>query len=62
MVTPIDTATNSALAQITVGNGPSAIAVTPNGKTVYASNYGIAGAGGHACPEPVTIAGVTAAE
>ena len=32
-VTPIDTATNTALAQITVGNGPAAIAITPNGKT-----------------------------
>ena len=37
-VTPIDTATNTALRAINVGKGPDAIAVTPNGKTAYVVN------------------------
>ena len=37
-VSVINTATNTALKPITVGIGTSAIAVTPNGKTVYVSS------------------------
>ena len=37
-VTPIDTATNTPGEPIDVGNEPFAIAVTPDGKTVYAAN------------------------
>jgi YVTN family beta-propeller protein len=38
-VTPIATATNTAGAPITVGRGPIGIAITPNGKTAYVTNY-----------------------
>ncbi len=34
-VTPIATATNTAGPPITVGTGPTAIAITPNGATAY---------------------------
>jgi YVTN family beta-propeller protein len=37
-VTPISTATNTAGKPIKVGQGPSAIAITPNGKTAYVVN------------------------
>jgi YVTN family beta-propeller protein len=37
-VTPINTATNKAGKAITVGEGPVAIAITPNGKTAYVAN------------------------
>ena len=37
-VTPIDTATNKALKPITVTTGVSAIAITPDGTTVYVSS------------------------
>jgi YVTN family beta-propeller protein len=40
MVTPICTATNTPGKAITVGKGPSYIAITPNGKTAYVSNEG----------------------
>jgi len=39
-VTPIDTATNTALKAINVGKGPNAIAVTPDGKTAYVVSGG----------------------
>ena len=38
-VTPIRTATNTALAPITVGQDPRAFAITPDGKTIYVTNY-----------------------
>ncbi|PNE10109.1 MAG: hypothetical protein CR217_16185 [Beijerinckiaceae bacterium] len=34
----IDTATNNVAATVTVGNGPSGVAVTPDGKHVYVTN------------------------
>ena len=37
-VTPIRTATNTALAPSTVGRGSCALAITPDGKTVYVAN------------------------
>ena len=37
-VTPIRTATNTALPPVKVGRAPNAIAVTPDGKTVYVAN------------------------
>jgi YVTN family beta-propeller protein len=37
-VTPIDTATGTTGPPIAVGNGPGAIAITPNGKTAYVVN------------------------
>jgi len=46
-VTPIRTATNTALAPIRVGFDPEYIAITPNGKTVYVVNFGCP------CPDPV---------
>jgi len=45
-VTPIRTATNSALPAIAVGSHPGAIAITPNGKTAYAIDSG----GNHVTP------------
>ena len=39
-VTPITTATNTPGRPIRVGEGPLAIAVTPNGKTAYVANEG----------------------
>src|ERR1019366_8813471 len=38
-VTPIRTATNTALKAINVGDDPQSIAITPNGKTAYVANY-----------------------
>ncbi|HEX3563670.1 MAG TPA: YncE family protein, partial [Solirubrobacterales bacterium] len=38
-VTPIATATNTAGTPITVGGGPIAIAITPDGATAYVTNY-----------------------
>jgi YVTN family beta-propeller protein len=38
IVTPIDTATGTAGAPITVGTGPGYIAITPNGTTAYVTN------------------------
>ena len=38
-VTPITTATNTAGTPITVGRRPDAIAITPDGKTAYVTNY-----------------------
>ena len=38
-VTPIRTATNTALTPIKVGRHPEGIAVTPDIKTVYVANY-----------------------
>ncbi len=37
-MTPILTATNTALAPIRVGGNPWAIAITPDGKTAYVAN------------------------
>jgi len=37
-VTPIELATNTPGSPITVGGGPSAVAITPNGKTAYVTN------------------------
>ena len=39
-VTPIDTATNTALKAIKVGPDPRSIAIPPNGKTAYVANTG----------------------
>jgi YVTN family beta-propeller protein len=39
-VTPIRTATNTALAPIPVGSAPDAIAITPDGRTAYVVNEG----------------------
>src|SRR6185437_911400 len=39
-VTPIDVATGRAGSPIKVGDGPDAIAITPDGKTAYVANYG----------------------
>ncbi len=36
----INTATNSIISNITVGNNPTGIAITPNGQYVYVTNYG----------------------
>jgi DNA-binding beta-propeller fold protein YncE len=41
-VTPIGTATSTAGKAITVGTDPSAIAITPNGKTAYVLTRGTA--------------------
>jgi YVTN family beta-propeller protein len=38
-VTPIRTATNTALTPITVGQDPRAFAITPDGTTIYVTNY-----------------------
>jgi YVTN family beta-propeller protein len=38
-VTPIRTATNTALKPITVGQDPRAMAITPDGTTIYVTNY-----------------------
>ena len=38
-VTPIRTATNAALAPITVGQDPWAFAIAPDGQTIYVTNY-----------------------
>jgi YVTN family beta-propeller protein len=38
-VIPIRTATNTVLAPITVGQDPRALAITPDGKTIYVTNY-----------------------
>lgn len=43
-VTPIRTATNTALSAIKIGNYPGSLAITPNGKTVYVASYGGPGA------------------
>jgi YVTN family beta-propeller protein len=40
-VTPIRTATNTALPPVKVGRGPVAIAITPDGKTAYVVNSGL---------------------
>jgi YVTN family beta-propeller protein len=37
-VSVIDTATNTAIATILVGNGPAGVAVTPDGSKVYVAN------------------------
>ena len=39
-VTPIRTATNTALPPIKAGRHPDAIAITPDGKTAYVANDG----------------------
>jgi hyaluronoglucosaminidase len=39
-VTPIATATNRAGPAIKVGDNPHAIAITPDGRTLYAANWG----------------------
>jgi len=39
-VTPVRAATNTALKPVKVGNLPSAIAITPDGKTAYVTNSG----------------------
>jgi len=40
-VSVIDTATNQTVgAPITVGTGPSALAITPNGQRAYVANFG----------------------
>jgi DNA-binding beta-propeller fold protein YncE len=40
-MTPIRTATNTALPAIKIGRSPQDIAVTPNGKTAYVVNFNI---------------------
>ena len=40
MVTPIRTATNTALPPIETGSDPNAIAITPDGRTAYVTNPG----------------------
>ncbi len=42
-VTPIEVATNKAGSEITVGEFPIGIAITPDGKTAYVTNFGEAG-------------------
>src|SRR4051812_22409388 len=37
-VTPVNTATNTAGTPISVGDGPTRIAITPDGKTAYVVN------------------------
>ncbi len=37
-LTPVNTATNKAERTIPLGQGPDAVAITPNGKTVYVTN------------------------
>ncbi|MDP9072757.1 MAG: YncE family protein, partial [Actinomycetota bacterium] len=54
-VTPIDVATNTTLAPITVGPAPWGIAVTPDGKTVYVT------ASGGGAVTPIDVATNTAA-
>src|SRR5204863_256315 len=39
-VTPITVATNTAGTNISVGNGPQAIAITPDGTKAYVANHG----------------------
>jgi YVTN family beta-propeller protein len=50
-VTPINTATNTALKPIAVGHAPDAIAMTPDGKTAYVANQG----DGTVTPKPITV-------
>ena len=38
-VTPIFTATNTAGTPVKVGDGPGAIAITPDGRTIYVASY-----------------------
>jgi YVTN family beta-propeller protein len=38
-VTPIDTATNTAGTPIPVGSGPEGVAITPDGRTAYVTNF-----------------------
>ncbi len=38
-VSVIDTATNTVIANVSVGNGPEGVAVTSDGKKVYVANY-----------------------
>jgi DNA-binding beta-propeller fold protein YncE len=51
---PIDTATNTPGTPIPVGNRPFAVAVTPDGKTVYVVNSGTSGGGNSVTP--ITVA------
>ena len=44
-MTPIRIATNTALKSIGVGSFPTAIAITPNGKTAYVANINYGGTG-----------------
>jgi hyaluronoglucosaminidase len=44
-VTPIRTAANTAAAPIPVGQGPDAVVITPNGKTVYVASVGMGSVG-----------------
>jgi len=37
---PSTTATNTAGTNVTVGTGPAAVAITPDGKTAYVANFG----------------------
>jgi YVTN family beta-propeller protein len=41
-VSVIDTATNTVVATVPVGNAPTAVAVTPDGTKAYVTNYGSA--------------------
>ena len=58
-VTPIDTATNTALKPITVPPGVTAIAITPNRKTVYVSSGKSEGASSICTGPPVPANTVT---
>jgi YVTN family beta-propeller protein len=58
-VTPIRTATNTALKAIKVGIHPDAIAITPNGKTAYVLNSG-SGTSGPGTVTPINTATNTA--
>ena len=49
-VTPIRTATNTALPAIKTGDGPKAIAITPDGKTAYVVSDGDGGRSGWVTP------------
>jgi YVTN family beta-propeller protein len=53
-VTPIDLATNNAGTAINVGTGPTAVAITPDGKTAYVTN------GGSSNVTPINLATNTA--
>src|SRR5882724_13558750 len=39
LVTPIDTATNTAGPPIVVGSAPVGVAITPDGRTAYVANF-----------------------
>ena len=58
-VTPIRTATSTALPPVKVGGTPCAIAVTPDGRTAYGASHGLA-AGNAGTVTPIRTATSTA--